>query len=333
VSTIDPDAIARAAERLAPYVRRTPLMHAEHLGEGVAFKAEHLQRSSSFKFRGALNRLLVLDDADRRRGVITASTGNHGIGVATAGRQLGIPVSVRVARGTDDAIVEHLRGLGAEVATVDSDDPVDGERAARREAEADGRTFVSPYNDPAVVAGQGTIAVELLDQLGELDWDAVDAVTVAVGGGGLIAGIATWLAHAAPSVRVIGAQPAADAAMTASVRAGRVVEVEAGETLSHSTAGGLEEDTVTLAPCRAHVHEWAAVAEADIADAVRTMILSEHQLVEGAAGVALAAARDAARRDPGTRVLAISCGARLTPGELRRVLDGVPAAGGDPGTG
>ncbi|HSG90499.1 MAG TPA: pyridoxal-phosphate dependent enzyme [Pseudomonadales bacterium] len=313
--------IARAAERIAPYARRTPLDLAESFGPAIACKAEHLQRSGSFKFRGALNRLLALDDAGRRRGVLTASTGNHGIAMATASRLLEVPLGVMVARGTDASIVARLRALGAEVTLVDSTDCVDAEREARRQADVQGRPFVSPYNDPEVVAGQGTIAVELLEQLADIAWEGVDLVTVAVGGGGLIAGIATWLAEAAPDVRVIGAQPAADATMAASVAAGRIVTLDdVAHTLSHSTAGGVEDDAITFPICRDLVAHWERVSEAEITTAVRTMLEGELQLVEGAAGVAFAAALRMRAAEPDARIAVISCGARLTRAELDQVL-------------
>lgn len=317
---LTPELVATVAERLAPYVRRTPLLLTEAFGAPMAVKAEHLQHTSSFKFRGALARLLLLEDAARARGVVTASTGNHGIGVATAGRRLGVPVAVCVAEDTDGAITNRLERLGADVLRVASRDCADAEREARRIAESDGRTFVSPYNDAVVAAGQGSIAVELLSQLDEIGWSDLDAVVVAVGGGGLISGIATWIAHAMPEVRIIGAQPAADAAMAASVEAGRIVDVPGRPTLSHSTAGGIEADAITFPVCRDLVADWVRVEEDAIADAVRRMIHEEHQLVEGAAGVALAAGAEFLRRKPDARVAVISCGARLTPAELRVVL-------------
>ena len=318
--SLTPDAVAAAARRIAPHVRRTPLFETDVLGPRLAVKAEHLQHTASFKYRGALARLLALDRAEREAGVITASTGNHGIAVATAGRRLSIPVVVCVGADTDRAITDRLGRLGAELRRVDSADCADAEREARRSGSESGRVFVSPYNDPLVAAGQGTIAVELVEQLGEIAWEGVDAVAVAVGGGGLISGIATWLARSAPEARVIGAQPAADAAMATSVEAGRIVEVAARPTLSHSTAGGIEAGALTFDVCRERVSEWVRVEEDAIADAVRRMLLDEHQLVEGAAGVALAAAAAYARREPEARVAAVSCGARLTPTELESVL-------------
>jgi threonine dehydratase len=179
---------------------------------------------------------------------------------------------------------------------------------------------VSPYNDAAVIAGQGTIAVELLDQLVDIGWDGLDAVVVAVGGGGLISGIATWLHDVAPGVEIVGASPANDPAMASCVAAGAIVETAGRPTLSHSTAGGIEPDAVTFPICKRLVNRWIRISEDDMAAAVRTMVDHEHQLVEGAAGVALSGAAQVARDDPDRRIAAISCGARLTPTELNAIL-------------
>jgi threonine dehydratase len=319
---VRPADIAAADRRIRRWIRTTPVELTTALGPAIAVKAEHFQRTRSFKIRGALNMLLTLPPAQRRGGVLTASTGNHGIAVATAGQLLQVPVAVVVAASTDPSIVTRLRQLGTTVDVVDSDDPVDAERAARQRAQQQGRPFVSPYNDPVVIAGQGTTAIELLTQLADVGWDALDAVVVAVGGGGLIAGIATWLKHAAPQIEIIGASPANDAAMAAAVEAGAIVASPARPTLSHSTAGGIEADAVTFPLCRELVDRWVRVAEDDIAATVRAMAFEEHQLVEGAAGVALHAAARTAEDEPGRRIMAISCGARLTPAELSAVLDG-----------
>ncbi|KAA8498303.1 putative threonine dehydratase [Porphyridium purpureum] len=298
----------------------------------LAYKAEHLQRTASFKLRGALNRLMCLSEAEKARGVVTASTGNHGIGVATAGQLLGVSVTVFVASRTDVDIVHRLQSLGASVQIIESTDCVDAERVARRAAADGAKTFVSPYNDPLVVSGQGTIAVELVQQLADVGWslestanNRLDAVVVAVGGGGLISGIATFLASVAPHVRVIAAQPAADDAMHASVNAAQIVDISQAtrHTLSHSTAGGIEADALTFDICRnsSLIHQWILVGEEQIKYAVRTMLKVEHQIIEGAAGVAFAAGCQYLSSHPEARVLVISCGARLTPAELELVLE------------
>ena len=316
--SLDAAAVDAAARRLAPHVRRTPVFETAVLGPSLHFKAEHLQVTSSFKFRGATNRLLVLAEETPDAEVYTASTGNHGIGVATAGSRLGVAVRVFVARDTDAAIEAQLVALGAQVERIASDDCADAEREARARAADAGAVFVSPYNDAVVAAGQGTIAVELHEQLAALV-GGVDVIVIAVGGGGLISGNACWLAEHAPGVRVVGAQPAVDAAMAASVRAGRIVDVEGGPTLSHSTAGGIETDAITFEPCRDLVADWLLVEEDEIAETLSRLLFREHQLVEGAAAVAFAAGARIARAEPDARVCVVSCGARLTPDELARI--------------
>jgi threonine dehydratase len=320
MDAVTPDDIAAARDRIRRWVWVTPVEVTAAFGCPLAIKAEHLQRTRSFKIRGALNKLLTMTSEQRRGGVVTASTGNHGIAVATAGQILQVPVDVIVAASTDRAIIERLQHLDASVDTVDSNDPLDAEHAARQRAGQQGRPFVSPYNDPAVIAGQGTIAIELLDQLAGAGWDGLDAVVVAVGGGGLISGIATWLQHAAPDVEIVGASPAHDPAMATCVAAGAILETAGQPTLSHSTAGGVEPDAVTFPICQRLVSRWMHVPEDDIAAAVRTMVHQEHQLVEGAAGVALSAAAQVAQDDPNRRVAVISCGALLTPTELDAIL-------------
>ena len=322
MSTVSPDDIAAAHGRIRRWIRVTPLELSAAFGPRIAVKAEHLQRTRSFKIRGALNKLLTLSADQRRGGVVTASTGNHGIAVATAGQMLQVPVSVVVAASTDESIVARLRALDATVDRVDSTDAVDAERAARQAADHEGRPFVSPYNDAAVIAGQGTIAVEVLEQLTDVGWTGLDAVVVAVGGGGLVSGIATWLDHAAPEVEIIGASPTNDAAMADAVAAGAIVASATQPTLSHSTAGGIEAGAITVPICRRLVDRWLRVTEDDIATAVRAMAFEEHQLVEGAAGVALSAAGRVAAARPDRRIAAISCGARLTPTELAAILGG-----------
>jgi len=320
--TIDADAVQAAASRIAPYVRRTPLDPAPTLSERhrlrVALKCEHLQRTGSFKLRGAANALLTLDPAQRERGIVTASTGNHGIAVATMARRLGVPCTVFVPADASATKLAAIRRLGATIEpTRDADE---AEARARRDGGEEGRPYVSPYNDPAVVAGQGTVAVELLDQLDEAELDGLDAVVVAVGGGGLVSGVATYLKARLPGIAVVGASPANDAAMAASVTAGRIVGVPAAPTLSDGTAGGIEHDAITFPLCQALVDRWLLVEEREIASAIRDVLADQHQLIEGAAGVAVAALRQLAPAMPGARVAVVSCGANIAPQVLSDVL-------------
>ena len=256
--------------------------------------------------------------------MLAASTGNHGLAVAHAARRLGVECTVLVPTGASPAKLAGIRRLGAAIETVASTDAAAAEREARLRAERTGQAYVSPYNDPAIIAGQGTIAVELIDQLADAGLGGLDAVIVAVGGGGLASGIATYLEQRMPGVAIVGASPANDAAMAASVAAGRIVEIAAEPTLSDGTAGGIEPGAVTFSLCQSLIDHWVTVSEAQIGAAIRAVITHHHQLVEGAAGVAVAALDAVAGLLPGARVAVISCGAHIDAAVLRRVLDGEP---------
>src|SRR5688500_254440 len=227
--------------------------------------------------------MLALTDDERRRGVVAASSGNHGVAVAYAGAALGIPVTVYVPEFVSPAKAAAMKRLRASIVTFGTDG-LDTELEARRVAVAERRTYISPYNDLMVVAGQGTVGAELRRQL-----DGISTVIVAVGGGGLIGGIAACLKHFDTRVRVVGAQPVNSRVMMESVRNGRVLEIPSLPTLSDGTAGGIELDTVTFQMNRDLVDEWIEIPEDEIARAMRHAIEVEHMLIEGAAGVAVAA--------------------------------------------
>ena len=309
--------IGEAERRIRPHIRETPVVQSlalsEATGADVWLKCENLQVTGSFKARGATHRLMSLAGDMRVRGVIAASSGNHGVGVAYAGSVLGIPVTVYVPEFVSSAKAAAMRRLGATV-VVSGIDGLDTEGEARRVADAHGQVYVSPYNDLSVVAGQGTVGVELRRQLRD-----IGTVIVAVGGGGLIGGIAAVLKHHAPNVRMIGAQPANSKVMIESIRAGRVVDLPSRPTLSDGTAGGIEGDTVTFPLCRTLVDDWIEVAEDDIARAMRHAIEVEHQLVEGSAGVALAALSKCGPL-PAGRVVVVLCGANISAARLREAL-------------
>ena len=252
VSRLSADAVARhateAAARLSPYIVRTPVVAAGALGARgsgrVWYKCENLQRTGSFKIRGALNKLLVVGAAERERGVVTASTGNHGLAVGTALQVTGGRGTVHVAPSTTPSKLDRIRATGMAVEFC-GDGPLGAELQARAKAAAEGRIFISPYNDPDVIAGQGTIGIEMAEQIA-----TAEAVYVAVGGGGLIAGIAAALDAVRPSVRIVGCWPEASPAMLQSIKAGRVVSVPDAPTLSDGTAGNIEDGALTLPLCR-----------------------------------------------------------------------------------
>ena len=292
-----PDLVEEAYERIGPHVRETHLEPSfwlsQESGCRVFLKAEHLQHTGSFKVRGALNKVLSLSAEERGRGVVAASTGNHGAAVAFALEQVGAKGTVFVPRKAAAAKVRAIEQLGAELRHV-GEDPLEAELAARRYAAEEGKTYISPYNDERVIAGQGTVGLELAAQLPD-----ADAVFVAVGGGGLVAGIASYLKSLRPSVRIFGCLPSQAPVMAECLKVGRIHEVPSLATLSDGTAGGLEEGAITFPLCKALVDEVILVSEEEIAEALRCFLSAHHQLIEGAAAVAVAAFLKACRPTAG----------------------------------
>jgi threonine dehydratase len=302
--------VAEAYERIRFAVRRTPVEEfTEFLGLGdtlVFGKLEHLQETGSFKLRGATNRILRLTPEEKARGVVAASNGNHGLGVAAASKRAGIAADVYVSGRVAPSKAKRIEEYGARIVRAGSE-PLDAEIAARKQAHDSGRVFISPYNDADVLAGQGTIAVELLDQVPTLD-----AVFVAVGGGGLIGGIGAYLKLASPGTEVVGCWPENSPVLYEAIRAGRIIPVEEQPTISESTAGGLEEGSITLEVSSAVIDSSVMVSEEEILDAMRLVYREKHWLIEGAAGVALAAYRKTAERFRGKTVAIIVCGGNLS---------------------
>lgn len=313
-----PADIALAANRIAPHVRETPLEYSpyfsEQTGAHVWLKLENLQLTGSFKLRGAFNKILSLDEEARRSGCVAASSGNHGAAVAVALQKLGVRGIVFVPEGTSTAKADAIRRAGAEI-RFHGTDGLDTETFARRFASDEGMTYLSPYNDPAVIAGQGSCAVEIARQLPE-----IDALFAAVGGGGLIAGCAAFLKAAKPGVEIVSCQPEASAVMTESVKAGRILDLPSAPTLSDGTAGGIEAEAVTFELCRRLVDRYEVVGEAAIVDAMRQFIDAQHLLIEGAAGVAIAGLLQSAGDFRGRNVVVIICGGNIARDTLREIL-------------
>lgn len=311
-------AITEAHTALRPQVAVTPLTLSSRLsalsGCEVYLKCEHLQHTGSFKYRGASNKLRLLDPAQRQRGVITASSGNHGQGLALAGQALGVPVSVYTTTQASSYKLEAMRALGAEVISLDLD-PLGAELEAGRQAQLQGKPYVSPYNDYQIIAGQGTVGMELFEQQPELD-----AVFVAVGGGGLISGIAAALHGLSAKTRIVGCWPANSPALHASLAAGRIIEVDEEETISDGTAGGVEPDSVTLGLCQRLLSQRVLVSEAQIKAAMREVAASERWIIEGAAGVAMAGMLALAEEYRGKKVAVVLCGRNIV---LEKYLEAI----------
>lgn len=307
-----------AAARIARVIRETPLLRSQGFsdatGAEVFFKLENLQHTGSFKLRGAANCLLCLSAEQRDKGCVAASSGNHGAAVAYAMRTLETTGVIFVPQQTSSAKVDAIRRYGGEVRYFGSDG-LDTEEHARAYAADHAMYYVSPYNDAAVIAGQGTCGIEIVGQLPD-----IDAAFIAVGGGGLISGVASVLKTHNQDVRVFGCQPEASAVMAKSIAAGHILDLPSEKTLSDGTAGGIEAGAITFDLCRELVDEFVLLGEPQIAAAMRQYMRTEPHQIEGAAGVAIAGLLSRAESLQGKKVVVIVCGGNISEQTLDSVL-------------
>jgi threonine dehydratase len=307
-----PAAIMAAHAAIRPHVPVSPLERSGTLsavlGCDIRLKCDHLLPIGAFKIRGATNKISVLGVAARRTGVVTASTGNHGMAVAWAGARAGVPVTVYVPASAVRGKLDAIERLGARLVILDAP-PIEGELQARRYGAEHDVPYISPYNDFHVVAGQGTIGVEIAEQAGA---DTLDAVFVCVGGGGLVSGLGTAIKHLSPKTRVVGVWPENSPCMLRALEAGRIVDVVEQPTLSDATAGAVEEGSITFPICQQVIDDRVTVSEKEIATAMRTVADAEHWMVEGAAGVALAGLMQRQDEWRGKKVAVVLCGRNVS---------------------
>jgi len=326
--------ILAARNRIGGQVLHTPLREASGLsartGATIRLKCEHQQITGSFKLRGASNAVLSLDRASRDAGVVAASTGNHGRALAFAARRLGVHATICMSSLVPQNKIAAIEALGAAIRIVGSSQD-DAQLEATRLVRERGMTMVPPFDAPELIAGQGTLGLEIIE-------DAPDttAVLVPLSGGGLIAGVALAVKTLNPAVRIIGVTMERGAAMQASLAAGRPVDIEELPTLADSLGGGIGlANRHTFAMARDLVDEVVLVTEAEIAAAIRTAYAEEGEVIEGAAAVGIAAL-DAGRVRPQGPVAVILTGKNIDMALHRRIVMGeVPgddpdvAGGGD----
>ncbi len=311
------DRIEEAGNRIYGLVQQTPIARLPSdlriPASTIAYaKLEQLQTTGSFKLRGATNKILGLSAEMAARGVATSSTGNHGLGVAAAARHRGIDAEVFLSSQVPEEKWRKIESYGARIRMV-GQNPLQAEIAARAAASETGRTYVSPYNDWEVVAGQGTLGVELARQI-----ENIDAVFIATGGGGLIGGVGTYLRERSPHTEIIGCWPENSRVMYECLRAGTIIEFPESYTISESTAGGVEPGSITFPLARAVMHRGVLVSEEAILHAMKWARL-RGWTIEGAAGVALAAFFQEAPRHQGKTVVVLFCGGNLSPEVQRRM--------------
>jgi len=295
----------RARQRIQGLVRQTPLEHSPSLsrllGAPVYLKLESQQITGSFKLRGASNAIAQLDDEQKSRGVVAASTGNHGRALAHAARMLGVHATICLSQLVPANKVQAIRELGAEVCIVGHSQD-DAQAEAERIAREQGAALLPPFDHPQIIAGQGTLGLEILEQLPD-----VRQVLVPLSGGGLFGGVALALKHVDPSIRLHGISMRRGAAMAASLAAGHPVEVEELPTLADSLGGGIGLDNrYTFALARDYCDQLHLLEEASIAAGIRHAYREERQVVEGAAAVGIAALLDGLIAPVGPVVVVVS---------------------------
>lgn len=307
-----------AQKRLDEYIFRTPLKwslpYSQIAGCEVFFKLENLQHTGSFKVRGALHALSQLSAEERARGVVTASSGNHGAAVAYGLKSLGCRGTIFVPEDISPIKAQGIRRYGGEIRYCGTDSGL-AQVHAHEYADAQGLVYISPYNDDNVMSGQATVGIEIYERLQQ-----IDAIFVPVGGGGLVCGIASYLKSRMPGLRVIGCQAANSSAMADAVRAGRVVRSKVLPTLADGTAGNLEPGTRTVDLCRELVDDWELVSEDEIRGAICRFMTEEHMLIEGAAATAVAALLRRGVSCRGKNVVVVVSGGNVSLPILRDIL-------------
>lgn len=318
--TLGPHQIFEARERIAPLARRTPLLFSsllsERTGAAVHLKLETLQETGTFKVRGAANKLLSLSDEQRARGVVTASTGNHGRAVSHVAAQLGIRAVVCISERVPQNKVEALRRSGAELVIEGQGQDAAAERALAL-SEEQGLTMVHPFDDPLVIAGQGTIGLEMLNDLPDLD-----TAIVPLSGGGLITGIALALKSAEPTMRIIGVSMERAPVMYHSLQAGHPVEMPEEDSLADSLLGGIGlNNQYTFDAVRRLVDDVVLVSEEEIASAMIFLLREHHVLAEGAGAVGIAALLAGKIAEPGKKTGLVITGGNVALQDLMRIVD------------
>ena len=313
-----PQLVLEAIERCQEHLSPTPLEHSMYLSEQIDgevwLKLDAMQRTASFKFRGAVNKILSLTEAELDQGLVTASTGNYALAVAEAVKIRGRRATTYVGNDMDESRLGLLRSHGLDLVICDGDAWA-AEKEARRVAEEEGKIYVSPYNDPMVVAGQGTCGYEISKQLPDLD-----AALFACGAGGLLTGSAGWLKSHNPEIEAFGVSPANSPVMYESIRSDKMVQMETTTTLADTCAGGVDLDSITLDLCRRHVDEIMLLTETEIEGAIRLLFEQHRLVVEGSGALSVGALLKRKEHFRGKKVVAVVCGRNIDLEVFKRII-------------
>ena len=313
-----PQLVREANERCRDHLSPPPLEYSMYLSEKIEgevwLKLDSMQRTSSFKFRGAINKILSLTEAELDKGVVSASTGNYALAVAEAMRIRNRRATIYVANDIEPSRLELLRSHGLDL-VIHGELAWDAEKEARRVSEKEGKIYVSPYNDPIVVGGQGTCGYEISQQLPD-----VDAALFACGAGGLLTGSAGWLKSHNPEVEAYGVSPENSRVMYESMRTNKMVEIETFPTLADTCGGGVDLDSITLELCQRYVEEIVLLTETEIEESIRLLFEQHRLVVEGSAALGVGGLLKRKERFKGKKVVAVVCGRNINLEVFKRII-------------
>jgi len=313
-----PQLVLEAHERCQEQLPPTPLEYSRYLSEKIKgevwLKLDSMQRTGSFKFRGAVNKILSLTEAELDKGIVSVSTGNYALAVAEAMRIRKRRATIYVAEDIDPSRLALLRAHGLDL-VVYGEAPWDAEKEARRVAEDNDKIYVSPYNDPIVVGGQGTCGYEISKQLPDLN-----AALFACGAGGLLTGSAGWLKSRNPKVEAFGVSPENSPVMYESMRANKMVEMETYPTLADTCAGGVDLDSITLDLCRRYVDEIWLLTEKEIETSIRLLFEQHRLVVEGSGALSVGGLLKRKEHFKGKKVVAVVCGRNIPLELFKRII-------------
>ena len=313
-----PQLVLEANERCKGHLSPTPLEYSMYLSQEIEgevwLKLDSMQRTSSFKFRGALNKILSLTELELDKGIVSASTGNYALAVAEAMRIRKRRATIYVAEDIEPSRLELLRAHGLDL-VIHGERAWDAEKEARRVAGEEDKIYVSPYNDPIVVGGQGTCGYEISQQLPDLD-----AALFACGAGGLLTGSAGWLKSHNPDVEAFGVSPENSPVMYESMRTKKMVEMETYPTLADTCAGGVDLDSITLELCRRYVEEIVLLSESEIEESIRLLFEQHRLVVEGSGALGVGGLLKRRERFKGKKVVAVVCGRNIDLEVFKRII-------------
>jgi len=313
-----PTLVLEAIERCQDYLLPTPLEYSMYLSKKIEgdvwLKLDSMQRTASFKFRGAINKIMSLTEAQLDKGVVSASTGNYALAVAEAMKIRKRRATIYIAEDIEPSRLDLLRSHGLDLMTHGKL-AWDAEKEARRVAQDEDKIYVSPYNDPIVVGGQGTCGYEISKQLPDLD-----AAFFACGAGGLLTGSAGWLKSHNPAVEAFGVSPENSPVMYESMRAQKMIEMETFTTLADTCAGGVDLDSITLNLCLRYVDEILLLTETEIEESIRLLFEQHRLVVEGSGALALGGLLKQKEQFKGKKVVAVVCGRNIDLDVFKRII-------------